>query len=152
MSYVCVCGVDPGLSGAVAFYYPGHDKISVYDMPVVNGDVDVAGLADLLRRILPEIALVEQVASRPGQGVSSMFKFGTGYGMVHGVLGALQIPRHLATPQRWKKHFRLDAEKESARALALRFWPDRAELFARKKDAGRAEAVLIAKYAAQTIA
>ena len=152
MAYHCICAVDPGLTGAVAFYFPEADAISVRDMPVVAGDVDAAGLAALLKQMRPDIAVVEQVASRPGQGVASMFKFGSGFGMVQGVIAALEVPRHLVTPQRWKKHFRLDAEKESARALALKLWPARADLFGRKKDAGRAEAALIAKYGAEMIA
>ena len=151
MPYRCICGVDPGLTGAIAFYFPEADAISVRDMPVVAGDVDAATLAAILRQMQPEIAVVEQVASRPKQGVASVFKFGSGYGMVQGVLAAIEIPRHLVTPQRWKKHHRLDAEKESARALALKLWPARSELFGLKKHAGRAEAALIARYGAAMI-
>jgi crossover junction endodeoxyribonuclease RuvC len=36
-------------------------------------------------------------------------------------------------------------------ALALRLWPSRSDLFGRKKDHGRAEAALLARYGAELI-
>ena len=38
----CILGVDPGLGGGVMFYFPGHDRLTGDDMPVVGGDVDPA--------------------------------------------------------------------------------------------------------------
>jgi crossover junction endodeoxyribonuclease RuvC len=143
--------VDPGLGGALAFYFPDHDAIAVEDMPVADGNVDPAGLAALLDRWSPRLAAVERVASRPGQGVASSFKFGCGYGMVQGVIAACGIPLHLVSPSKWKKHFLLSSDKEEARARALRLWPARADLFRRKRDHGRAEAALLARYAAEKI-
>jgi hypothetical protein len=101
--------------------------------------------------VKPDIAIVELAASRPGQGVSSVFKFGCGFGMVRGVIAASGVPLHLVTPGKWKRHFHLDADKEKARALALRFWPTRADLFGKKKYHGRSEAALLARYAAERI-
>jgi crossover junction endodeoxyribonuclease RuvC len=82
----------------------------------------------------------------PGQGVSSTFKFGTAYGALLGVLGALEIRTVLVAPATWKKHFRLDSDKEKSRALALRTFAKSPEHFARKKDHGRGEAALLALY------
>jgi crossover junction endodeoxyribonuclease RuvC len=87
----------------------------------------------------------------PGQGVVSMFNFGRAYGDVRGVIGALNIPVHFATPPKWKKHFRLSSNKEEARALALRLFPACADHFTFKRHHGRAEAALIAKFGAETI-
>ena len=70
--------------------------------------------------------------------------------MVRGVIAASGVPLHLVSPAKWKRHFGLDADKEKARALALRLWPTRADLFGRKKDHGRAEAALLARYFAET--
>ena len=147
----CILGVDPGLSGAVAFYFPVQGVVSVEDMPVAAGDVDAATLAARIAQMRPDIAIVEQVASRPGQGVASVFKFGSGYGIVRGVIAAAGVPLHLVSPARWKRAYGLDADKEKSRALALRFWPTRADLFGRKRDHGRAEAALIARYGAERI-
>jgi crossover junction endodeoxyribonuclease RuvC len=97
----------------------------------------------------PDLAIVERVASMPGQGVSSTFKFGAAHGAVLGVLAALQIPTHLVSPTVWKRHFRLDRDKEKSRALALRVFAKLPEHFARKRDHGPAEAALLALYGFQ---
>jgi crossover junction endodeoxyribonuclease RuvC len=57
--------------------------------------------------------------------------------------------RHLPlTPPSWKRLVGLppgrDGAKDAARAEAIRRWPEKAGLFARVKDDGRAEAALIA--------
>ena len=148
---ICVLGVDPGASGAIAFYFPAHDRLTVDDMPVVGKDVDAATLAARIKQFGPTHAVVEQVASRPGQGVSSVFRFGAGYGIVLGVIAALEIPVHLVTPAKWKKACGLDSDKEKSRALALRHWPSRSDLFGRRRDDGRAEAALLARYYAEKV-
>jgi crossover junction endodeoxyribonuclease RuvC len=151
MTNPCILAIDPGLTGGVALYFPAQDAITAEDMPVVGGDVDVATLSARIAQMKPDLAIVELVASRPGQGVASVFRFGVGFGMVRGVVAASGVPMHLVTPAKWKRHFGLDSDKEKARALALRLWPTRADLFSRKKDHGRAEASLLARYAAERI-
>jgi crossover junction endodeoxyribonuclease RuvC len=148
----CVLGIDPGLSGAIAFYYPSFDLVSAEDMPIVCGDINCAELADRIMQIRPDLAVIEQVGARPGQGVSSMFKFGKVFGQIIGVTVALRIPTHFVTPQKWKKHFSLSSEKEKSRQRALQLWPDCAEHFSKKKHEGRAEAALIALYGAKVVA
>lgn len=147
----CVLGIDPGASGGVAFFLPDRpDLIGVHDMPAVAGDVDAAELARLVAEMAPDFAVIEAVHAMPKQGVSSSFRFGRAYGTALGVLAALRVPTHLVTPQRWKKHFGLSAEKERSRALAIRLWPA-SRHFARKKDTDRAEAALIARYGAEVL-
>jgi crossover junction endodeoxyribonuclease RuvC len=149
---LCIYANDPGASGADAFYFTDHpETVSVEDTPIADGRVDAATLARRLEIMRPDLAIIERVGAMPGQGVSSMFNFGAAYGTVIGVVAALKIPVHFVTPAKWKKHFGLPADKEAARARALQLWPARAELFARKKDHGRAEAALIARFAAETI-
>ena len=141
-------GVDPGLTGALAWLCGG--EITVADMPVVAGEVDVDAVARLLRNDPPGRAVVERVHSMPGQGVASSFKFGMSYGAILAVVVVAQIETHLVTPNVWKKHYRLTADKEQARAMAIRLWPG-CGLFSRKKDQGRAEAALLAKYCMEVI-
>ncbi len=147
----CIFANDPGLGGACAYYFPAHNAITVNDTPVVGGDIDVATLAASIAQMKPDLAIVELVASRRGQGVASVFKFGCGFGMVRGVIAASGVPLHLVSPAKWKRHFGLDSDKEKSRALALRLWPGRSDLFGRKKDHGRAEAALLARFAAERI-
>lgn len=151
-------GVDPGMSGAIAFLAVDGSLIDVVDMPVfvvtkkVGGKarnkshINVHDLGDLLRPHSGCEAIIEQVGARREDGSSQAFQFGFGAGAVHGAVGALQMPIETVTPQKWKKHFGLTADKEQARQLATRRFPARADLFRRKMDAGRAEAALIALY------
>jgi hypothetical protein len=126
MSGVCVLGVDPGVSGAVAFYFVGHPHgVSVDDVPVAGGHVDPVALSALIRNFAPSFAMVEAVHSMPKQGVASSFNFGMAFGCVRGVIGALQVPLHLVTPGKWKKHFHLTSDKEQSRELAIRLFPVR---------------------------
>lgn len=143
----CILGVDPGASGALAFYWPAKpDLIAVEDMPITDGKVCPAQLADMVRTMKPDCAWLEKVGAMPGQGVTSMFNFGVSFGVAKGVIMALGVPLHLIRPHPWKKAFGLGPDKEQARELAIRLWPGQAARFARKKDAGRAEAALIARY------
>ena len=145
----CILGVDPGLKGAIAFYFSSYDRVSCEDMPVANGDVDAATLAARIRQMAPTVAVVEGVHSMPKQGVASSFKFGKGYGQVLGVIAALGVPVHIIAPTTWKKHFRLNSDKDASRALALRYWPDQSDMFCKVKHDGRAEACLIARFYAE---
>jgi crossover junction endodeoxyribonuclease RuvC len=148
----CILGIDPGISGAIAFYFPGiPSRVCAEDVPVAAGEINAAGLAERIRKMRPDVAIVERVSSRPGQGVRSTFKFGAAYGVVCGVLATLEIRCHRVSPAVWKRHFKLPADKEASRALALRLFPATAEHFSRKKDHGRAEAALIARYGSEVL-
>jgi hypothetical protein len=145
----CVLGIDPGLTGACAFYFPtAPDRVVAENTPAVAGEVDCATLAARILQMGPAFAVVERAAARPGQGVSSMFRFGQSYGAVLGILAALKIQTHLVAPGIWKKHFKLSSDKEASRALALRLFAASPEHFSRKKDHHRAEAALLAVYGA----
>jgi crossover junction endodeoxyribonuclease RuvC len=148
----CILGIDPGISGAIAFYFPDHpERVAVEDMPVAAGDVDAVSLAKRIKAMAPDVAFLERVNAMPGQGVSSTFKFGRSYGVAIGIIGAASIPLHLVSPAKWKGYLRLSADKEQSRALALRLFPACSEHFKRKKDHGRAEAALICRYGAEAL-
>lgn len=149
-----VVGIDPGLSGALVLLNAAGELVAFSDMPVFTIDgknrIDVHELGSQLARYNSEgtRAVIELVGAMPGQGVSSMFNFGFATGAIHGVVGALAMPLQTVTPAKWKKHFGISKDKDAARQLATRKWPHGP--FSRKKDAGRAEAALIALYALET--
>ncbi len=149
-----IAAIDPGMTGAVAFLATDSlERVSVYDMPVVGSEVETASLARLLREHAPVFGLVEQVGPMPRDGAVQAFRFGAAYAAAKLTVSMSGFPLHLVTPQVWKKHFRLSGGtdgKEAARALALRMFPASASVFARKKDHGRAEAALLARYAFET--
>ena len=148
-----VIGVDIGASGAIAVLTPEGELVEVHDMPVlldgpsnrraVNGPL----LADLVANSHASNAYVEFVAARPREGAVGAFAFGRSRGVVEGVMAALGLPVAFLTPPNWKRLVGIPAGKEgakdAARAKAIARWPAHANLFARVKDDGRAEAALI---------
>jgi hypothetical protein len=114
-------GIDPGLSGGIAIIH--NDDVKVYPMPMAGKDLDLTALARILNCGWPThmnmeliVAVVENVHAMPGQGVTSMFKFGFVTGAVHGVLATLGIPRYLVSPQLWKKKILAGTAKDKAAA------------------------------------
>jgi crossover junction endodeoxyribonuclease RuvC len=133
-------GIDPGKTGAFAFI-DEEMKYEVFDFPDDPGEV----VSELITRNVQWAAL-EKVGAMPGQGVTSMFSFGTNYGIWQGILYSLKISFDLVTPATWQKGivFQSDGKDPKERALtaARRMFP-LAELD-RKKDHGRADALLMA--------
>lgn len=148
-----IIGVDPGFNGAIAIWRPSIRSLYVLDMPTLlnakgKTELDLHTLHDMLTPEFdgPHMAVVEQVGAMRGQGVSSMFRFGQGFGAIQMALAGHKIPTQFVTPSKWKGHFGLSRDKGVSRGLAMQRFPESAEHFKRAKDDGRAEAALIALY------
>lgn len=155
-------GIDPGASGAVAFvsYDPRTHSttlLEVLDLPVIqkvlaNGKtrrrLDVEKYHGILSAY-PALAsiTIEDVCSRPGEGEVNAFSFGHMAGSLGAVARLCSAKFDLVTPSVWKKCFGLRADKGEARHLA-QCLTQAVEPFQRVKDDGRAEAALLAIYAA----
>jgi hypothetical protein len=147
-------GIDPGLSGAVAVLDDDGALVCVHDTPIltlkvargIRHEYDVPGLVSLLAPYRGSQAhvILEKSQPMPGQGTRSMFTIGYGYGLWLGILGALRIPYTPVRPAVWKKAFSPGTDKEASRHRAMQLFPS-ADL-RRKKDHGRAEALLLAWY------
>ena len=155
-----ILGVDPGLSGALALFDAGTGTIKdVIDTPTheIRGKrhIDPQGLAQIMDTWTVDgkidLAIIEEVGAMPGQGVSSMFKFGTCYGVILGLCAAFFIPTVTVRPATWKKAMGLTGGKDHSRQMVCRMFPRGAGRFARVKDDGRAEAVLLACYGARNL-
>lgn len=152
-------GIDPGLSGALAFYSPVGNLLSIFDMPTheiaVNGkrkrQLDLHELGRIVDTMAANlaIALVEQVNAMPKQGVTSSFNFGFNAGCTQMAVVALGVPLRLVTPQKWKKEMGLSSDKDASRREASRVLPKHADLWPLVKHDGRAEAALLAYYASR---
>jgi Holliday junction resolvasome RuvABC endonuclease subunit len=92
---------------------------------------------------------MEQVHSMPNQGLASTWNFARAVGVISAVCELTRYPVHLVTPQKWKKHFHLTADKNESLDMARYLWPE-AKLKL-KKDINKAEALLIAEYLRHTI-
>jgi crossover junction endodeoxyribonuclease RuvC len=149
-----ILGIDIGVTGAVALINKEGDLLEVNDMPTLadgpagRRSINAALLAGIIARSAASRAFVEWVGPRPGEGAVGGFAFGRCKGVIEGVLAAHGVPVTFLTPPAWKRAVAIppgrDGAKDIARSQAIRRWPSHAELFAKVKDDGRAEACLIA--------
>jgi crossover junction endodeoxyribonuclease RuvC len=152
-------GIDPGMGGALGLIEQGR-VLRVLDMPVLRAEgkkgraiVNIPVLIDLLTMLRGEfphtIAALENVRSMPRDGHVGAFSFGRCFGTIETALYATGYPVLLYSPHVWKKGMGLTSDKDRARALASRLFPkDAASSWPLKKHDGRAEAVLLAYWAA----
>ena len=87
----------------------------------------------------------------PGQGVTSMFNFGQSFGVLKGICSAMQLPTYFVRPAKWKKYFNLiNAEKDASRTKAIQIFPYISSKLSKKKDANKADAILLASFFYET--
>lgn len=152
-----ILGIDPGLSGALAFY--SDNDLQTFPMPLTIGKklksgkkakntVDMYELAELIDSWAKDIkfAIIEEVHAMPNQGVTSMFNFGMTYGIIQGIIAANLCPIHYVRPQTWKGVLQVPADKKLSRARATELFPAYSNQWCKAKWDGRAEAAMIALY------
>jgi len=93
-------GIDPGLSGGIAFI-PTNGDPWAHKMPETDRDL-MELFRDSINLFSPK-ALIELVHSSPQMGVKSAFTFGEGYGRLQMALTALGIPYERVRPAAWQK-------------------------------------------------
>lgn len=174
MLQVIHLGIDPGMTGAVAVLDPQTRKVEFYDTPtlqVASGKkmktvMDAYAVVTLLQGISANrevMVTIEKVNAMPGMGkggerqsmgATSAFNFGMGFGMWLGILAALRLPVQQVHPATWKRNVMADCskEKDASRQKAMQLYPEAASGLTRKKDHGRADALLIAEWSRRTYA
>ena len=156
-----IIGIDPGVSGAICILTDG--KITeIYEMPtMIDGKKNKKQVngAEITNIINKEIVnekdinvVIEHVSAMPGQGVTSMFNFGQSFGVLKGICAALKLPVHFIRPVKWKKHFNLiNTEKDASRTKVIEVFPYISSKISKKKDANKADAILIARFFHETV-
>lgn len=136
-------GIDPGKGGAIAV-------IDNNGYVIVTATFSEEAYRDIISENEKSFAVVEDVHAMPKQGVTSMFNFGYNKGWIMGLLYANSISVELVSPQKWKKMFSLNGEKQKSIERAKQLFPC-ASLLAtprcKKAHDGLAEALLMAEYA-----
>lgn len=146
-----IVGIDPGNTGAIASLdYDGTVKYC-FDLPLEQEGnkkiIDGFELSRIIIDLKPTCIVLEKVHAMPGQGVTSMFNFGQGYGIIKGTLQSMGHEYELITPQAWKGLAGLlKTEKDAARIKAIEEFPEAEKFLQRKKDSGRADAIWIGYY------
>ena len=157
-----IIGIDPGISGSICFLEDGK-ILDVIEMPTMTegkkNKRQVNG-SQIYNEILIRInkkekqnirVVIEQVSAMPGQGVTSMFNFGQSFGILKGICSAMQLSMYFVRPAKWKKYFSLiNSEKDASRTRAIEIFPYFSSQLTKKKDANKADAILIASFYYET--
>ena len=157
-----IIGIDPGISGSICFFQDGK-ILDVIEMPTMTegkkNKKQVNG-SQVYNEILKKIGkierhnvrvVIEKVSAMPGQGVTSMFNFGQSFGILKGICSAMQLPLYYVRPAKWKKYFGLiNSEKDASRTRAIEMFPNFSSQLSKKKDANKADAILIASFYHET--
>ena len=157
-----IIGIDPGISGSICFFDNGK-IVDVIEMPTMTdgkkNKKQVNG-SQIYNEILKRVnnsekknirVVIEQVSAMPGQGVTSMFNFGQSFGILKGICSAMQLPMYFVRPAKWKKYFNLiKSEKDASRTRAIEIFPYFSSQLSKKKDANKADAILIASFYYET--
>lgn len=153
-----VAGIDPGLSGALAFYDTSTGEVETIDMPTLTlgktakRRIDEHQLANIFWKRHAGHAFVELVALRPGESGTSALTIGIGFGVIRGTLAAVGMPFTIVTSKAWKAALGVTGDKDNARSRASQLLPQASDQWPLKKHDGRAEAALLALYGQRTLA
>jgi crossover junction endodeoxyribonuclease RuvC len=136
-----IIGIDPGWSGGVAYIGKlGVEAVSFTNMTEY----------DIWKTITEychkgTICYMEKVNAMPGQGVTSMFKFGHNYGFVRASVMATLTPIIDVSPVKWQTALGCltKGDKNVTKARAQQWFPKI------KVTHGVADALLIAEYGRQ---
>lgn len=141
-------GIDPGKKGAMAIMGYSNTTGERYMMKIIP--FDPQEYIKTLKQFHIATCCIEQVHALHGNGITSSFSFGQTYGWLLGILDALGISYQTISPQRWKREYGLNSEKEKSIEVCKRLFPDvdlkRTER-CKKDDDGYAESLLLAEYA-----
>jgi crossover junction endodeoxyribonuclease RuvC len=144
-----IAGIDVGFTGAIAIMNDVGKIIDVFDMPIVGTDqheLDEVAIVEALKDWTTEHVFIEKAQSMPGQGIASTGRYMCGYGILRGICAGLQIPYTLVRPATWKKEMMQDMGKEKGQSIIRcnQLFPY--IKLPRKKDHGKADAMLIAAW------
>jgi crossover junction endodeoxyribonuclease RuvC len=148
-----VCGIDPGLAGARAIVSEEDGFLLVDDLPVhrlvaakrTRGELDLASLRRILVMNPIRHFVIERVSSRPGEDLLFNAQFRLQRRVLYGLITGLQLLVTRIPPIRWQRLVGVGPSLGAARQRETQLYSDAAEHLTRKRDAGRADAILIAR-------
>jgi hypothetical protein len=167
-------GIDPGTTGVIAVINGGDSNLGIapnvtlFDIPLEDTDrkrPDLPNLCSLAHALFATlgggVVMVEDIWIAAGDNPSSAAKVLRIAASCEAAFCAAGFDVRVVPPQTWKAAFgiagaglieadrgkRRKILKDRARAKVVELFPAHAGLFERVKDADRAEATLIAKYA-----
>lgn len=148
-----IIGIDPGIHGGVAEFYPSDGKLVTHKMPETYPDIYNL-LKDLCGDSTDTIAYLEDVGQgMPNQSSSATAKFARHNGHLEMALYAIGIRTEKVKPQKWQRFYSNTLGKSSE--YDKRQWKNRLKGHAQtlfpqcKVTLDTADAILIAYYGAK---
>lgn len=139
-----IAGIDPGARGAIAIINPERTWVELIRFEK-HSLREIADIIAYSAMEYPLIVTLEKVGSRPHDGTRSTHSFGVNYGVIQGVLFALDIPFHNPVPQTWQRAMamggKIERRKAASAAKVKRLWPK-----LKGVTQETADAVLLAEY------
>jgi len=156
MKRVVFIGIDPGLQGAIGIIHDG--QVEAFSMPTHRSGrrkvLDESKITALLLRARARgdvIAGIEESHAIRGQGITSTFSTGHGFGFMKGALAGLGIPYQIVNAKTWQRYFFQNIRGQDTKTLsyqtASRLFPE-IELTGPRggiRD-GKCDALLICEY------
>lgn len=124
-------GIDVGNEGAIVACWPDNSIALCEPMPTINvgttkkkkmmyDEVAILRFLRTIRAMDDDVFFVlEKAQAMPKQGVSSVFNYGTGYGVLRMGLLACSIPFDLCHPTHWQKPVLYGIEGSNTKARAI---------------------------------
>lgn len=163
-----IIGIDPGLDGAVASITNAGRYHLLWDAPTIvveksggksKREYNLAMMKEIISLARDDKtpanfchAALEVGSPRPGEGTVSAYSIGRSVALWEAFLVAQGVPYTKCYPHVWKKKMMngmSTSDKGAAVLRAIQIFPEASKFLARKKDHGRAEALLLAKYILQ---
>lgn len=153
-----IIGIDPGKDGFIAILTDGGNP-EFHPTPTIKISkggkraYDTTEMKSILESADPDMVVLEKQQAMPGQGVSSMFQIGLGFGLWQGIVIGLGFKIMIPHPRTWQKvmHRDIPGDDTKGRSIlaAQRLFPDvdlRKSERARKPHDGKADSLLLAEY------
>lgn len=155
-------GIDPGLSGAVAFI-DDAERATVFELPttpvpgngLVKRRIDGRGLTDIVRANVPPgqpiLVFIEMVRAMGGKNnaIQTQGSLNRTLGAIECVFDVMRIKPYMVEPQTWKRFYKLGKVKGDSLKVARKLYPRTRLPLA--GDHNKAESILIAHWGRRTL-
>ena len=121
-------GIDPGINGALACLDQAGNIQKITVMPIIKvgtkNKLDPRGIIAWLKQCFTEeeirIVAIEEQRAMHKQGVTSTFSIGRGYGILEGIVTALNLPYELIRSVDWQREMFRGFPKGKTKELSVR--------------------------------
>ena len=156
-----VVGIDPGVTGAIAFIQGGTKPPELWDLEAVSvGSTRQLAPQPIIDHLVGwgeiDCVVVEDNRSNGSNGALANFSMGMSLGIIFGICATLRRPVMRVKPREWQQTMGLSQvkrvdRKDAHRQRARELWPVLDDSLKLVKHHNRADALLIAEHGRRTL-